>query len=57
MGTDWIERTAEQDLRVLINSELNVTQQHALAAMKLNSILGSISSRTASRLREVIFPW
>lgn len=37
-----------------MDSELNMIQQYALAAMKANSILGSNNCSTASRLREVI---
>lgn len=48
------ENTAENDLGVLENSELNMIQQPGLAAVQANSTLGSINSSTASRLRAVI---
>jgi len=51
------ESTAEKDLRVPVDSELNVIQQYALAATEVNSILGSINSSKASRLTEVIIPF
>jgi len=47
---------AEKDLGVLVDTKLNVRQQCALAAKKVNGILGCIRQSIASWLKEVIFP-
>jgi len=41
---------------VLIDNEINVTQQYALTAQKTNHILGFIKRSVANRLKEVILP-
>lgn len=43
-----------KDLGILVDSKLNVSQQHALAEKKANNILSYINRSTASKLRKVI---
>lgn len=48
--------SAEKDLRVLVDTKLNMRQQRALMAKKVNGILGCIRGSVASKSMQGILP-
>ena len=56
VGDDLLERNSAEDLSVLVDNRLAMSQQCVPVAKKANGILGCIKKSMASRLREMILP-
>lgn len=55
LEANWLERLlAEKDPGIPVDTQLNMSQQSALAAKAANSLVGCIRKSTASRWKEVI---
>jgi len=57
LGADPLERrSVEEDLGVLVDNTLAMSQKHVLEAKKANGIMGCLKKCVARKLREVILP-
>lgn len=56
LSRGWIDSSPEENLGVLVDKKLDVTQQHVLAAQKDSNIYSCIKRSVSSKSREVTLP-
>jgi len=56
LGREWLKRSSEEDLGMLVDERFSMSLQYVLAAQKANCIPGCIKKSVTSRLRQLILP-